>query len=178
MTDKEQALTIYIMILSVLRWVDKPSPRVVKLSNSIYKQIRKHHLKCVKGSSVRKASKEYIETNDSVIEAWDTTRRELVNEDAPIVSSTSEIIQMLWDRISSNKYQDMYCSDKKMQGVINSIAQCKAKEDYTNTEVTQFDNNSRALANRFMELAGIPKRHNLSTRLAIQKSNLICEGRM
>jgi len=29
-----------------------------------------------------------------------------------------------------------------------------------------------------MELAGIPKRHNLATRLAICKSNLICEGRM
>ena len=178
MTDKEQVLTIYIMILSTLRRVDNPSPKVVKLNNSIYKHIRKQHLKCVKGSSIRKASKEYIKINDSVIEAWDTTRRELINEDAPIVSSTSEIIQMLWDRISSNPHQGMYCSDKKMQGVINSIAQCKAKEDYTNTEVTQFDNNSRALANRFMELASIPKRHNLATRLAIQKSNLICEGRM
>ena len=178
MTDKDQALTIYILILSTLRWVDKPSPKVVKLNISIYKSIKKQHLKCVKGSSVKKASKEYTEINNRVIEAWDTTRKELVDETKPMVSSMSEIIQMLWDRVSSNKYQEMYCSDKKMQGVINSIAQSKAKEDYTNDEVTQFDNNSRVLANRFMELAGIPKRHNLSTRLAIQKSNLICEGRM
>lgn len=172
--DKEEALTIYIMLVSALKMVDNPTPKVSSVYLHLHKMLRKSFLRNQKGSSIRVADPKYIEINDKVISAWDTTRKEIVPKDSELVSSMSEIIQVLWDRMNRNKYQTMFIGEKRMIGVINALASVRSSKDFDEVEVI---NNSRKLANRFLELCEIQPRHNLATRKHILRENLIIEGK-
>ena len=172
--DKEEAVTIYIMIVSALKMVDNPTPKVSSAYLHLHKMLRKSFLRNQKGSTARVADPKYIEINDKVISAWDTTRRELVPKDSELVSSMSEILQVLFDRMNRNKYQTMFIGEKRMIGVINALASARSSKDFDEVEVI---NNSRKLANRFLELCGIQPRHNLARRKHILRENLIISGK-
>ena len=184
--DKEEALKVQIMILSALKWIENPTPKVNKLTLSMFKAISKEYSKhtgkyriervgkYIVRTPIRKASDEYTRINDEVIENWRIARSELIPKDSQLYSSMSEIIQVLWDRIADNPYQERYCSDKRIQGVINAIDTAGSKIEFSEVEG---DNNSRKLANRFLELCNVKPRHNLATRKHILRENLIISGK-
>ena len=172
--DKEEAVTIYIMIVSALKMIDNPTGKVSDAYYHLHKMLRKSFLKSQKGTSERVADPEYVRINDKVIQAWDTTRREIIPKDKELMSSMSEILQVLWDRMNRNPLQTMYIGEKRMIGVINALSSARAKKDFSEEEVIS---NSRKLANRFLELSGIQPRHNLATRKHIIRENLIMEGK-
>ena len=174
--EKEIAVTVYIMIVSVLKMVDNPNATVSKGTRTIYNGLRHSFLRHQKGSSVRVADPEYQAINDKVIEAWDTTRREVVPKEGQLDSSLSELIQVLWDRMNRNVYQKLFISEKRIVAMINSIRDCPSNEKRTEDEIVEADNNARKLAFRFLELCDIKPRHNLSTRKKIIAGNLILEN--
>ena len=62
-------------------------------------------------------------------------------------------------------------SENRIQKAVNSIKTvCKSHG-------LEAENKSRKLANRFLELAGIPPRHNLARLKHIVRENLIMEGK-
>ena len=175
MTDKEQSIIVQIMIVSVIRFIDKPSTKVNTLSQQIQAGLRKRFLKAQKNSSVKVADPEYVKLNDIVCDAWDTTRKELVSKVEPLDSSLSEMIQYLYNRLNRNKYQNMFVTDRTVVAAINSIRDCPTNEVRTAQELVKADNNSRLLCDRFLELCKIPKQHSLATRRKIIEQNLIIE---
>ena len=176
--EKREAVTIYIMLVSVLKMIEKPNKTVSKGTRTMYNGLVRNFLKAKKNTSIREADPMYYEINTTVMDAWDKARQELVDKAKPMQSSLSEMIQVLWDRMNKNPYQKLYISDKRMIAIINSIRDCPTNEDIEYEKVLEADNNARKLANRFLELCKIKKQHNLATRLAIQKQNLIIEGKI
>ena len=188
--DKEEALKVQIMILSALKWIENPTPKVHKLTTSMFNAMSKEYSKFtgkyriskigknVFRTPVMRSDKKYEAINLEVIANWKQVREEIVPNGAKFYSSMSEVLQVLWDRIADNPYQERYCSDKRMQSVINAIDEAGVVENL-DIELTEQegDNNSRKLANRFLELCNIKPRHNLATRLKIARGNLISEGK-
>jgi len=175
MTDKQQSIVIQIMLVSVIRFIDSPSQKVDKLNKQIQAGLRKRFLKAQKNSSLKVADPEYIRLNKIVMDAWDKTRQELVEETNPLDSSLAEMIQHLYNRLNRNKYQNMFVSEKNVMTCINSIRDCPSNETRSLEDLVQTDNNSRLLCDRFLELCKIPKQHSLATRRKILEQNLIIE---
>ena len=175
-TEKEQSITIYIMLLSVLKMIENPNKTVSDTRRKIFNGLRRTFLKKVKGKSVRVADDKYVSLNDMVINAWDTTRRELVPITGELDSSLSELIQTLYDRMNRNPYQNLYATERTIIATINSIRDCPTNERRTEQEITDADNNARKLSFRFLELCGIKKQHSLHTRVGIIKNNIILEN--
>ena len=188
--DKEDALKVQIMILSALKWIENPTPKVHKLTTSMFNAMTKEYAKFtgkyrvskigknVFRTPIMRPDKKYETINLEVIDNWKQVREEIVPNGTKLYSSMSEVLQVLWDRISDNPYQERYCSDKRMQSVINAIDEaCLAENLDIKLTEQEGANNSRKLANRFLELCGIKPRHDLATRLKIARGNLIAEGK-
>ena len=177
MTEEErEAFVIYILILSVLKMIENPNKTVSDTRRKIFNGLRRTFLKKVKGKSVRVADDKYVSLNDMVINAWDTTRRELVPITEELDSSLSELIQTLYDRMNRNQYQHLYATERTIIATINSIRDCPTNDKRTPEEITDADNNARKLSFRFLELCGIKKQHSLHTRVSIIKNNIILEN--
>ena len=175
MTDKQQSIVVMIMLVSVIRFIDSPSQKVSKVNKQIQAGLRKRFLKAQKNSSLKVADPEYIELNKIVMDAWNQTRQELVEETNPLDSSLAEMLQHLYNRLNRNKYQNIFVTEKNVMACINSIRDCPTNEVRTLAELVQTDNNSRLLCDRFLELCKIPKQHSLATRRKILEQNLIIE---
>ena len=185
MTDKERVLTVVIMMLSVIKWIPNKTNRVAAFEDNLHKILKQRYLmrtgelrkevvgRYIKEIPVKKERPEYTKVNDLVKDKWGTVAKESTDDETPIY--TSLLIQMLWDRIGDNPHKYMFFKDNKIQGVIDSIESTRDTEGHNQEKAIA---KSKSYANRFLELCGIKPRHNLATRLAIQKSNLICEGRM
>ena len=158
--------------------IENPNKTVSDTRRKIFNGLKRTFLKKVKGKSSRVADEKYVKLNDMVIQAWDTTRKELVPKDGQLDSSLSELIQTLYDRMNRNPYQNLYATERTIVATINSIRDCPTNEKRTEEGVTEADNNARKLSFRFLELCKIPKQHSLHTRLAIQRENLILEGKL
>ena len=174
--EYDEAIMTYILIMSVLRFEDNPTKIVSKLRTQIWKGLTSRFLKAKKGSSVKVADPHYTELNDRVINAWDTTRRELVPKDKELLSSMGELIQMLWDRMNRNKYQELFVTEKNIIHAINSFDASRSRE-VTEEEKLDSLNNSRKLTNRFFELCGIKKQNSLATRKKIIQGNMTYDNR-
>ena len=173
--QKRDALAMYIMIMSVLRFTDKPSRVVSDVRQKLWKDMRKEFLKSVKGSITKQPTKEYTEVNEAVANAWDIARRELVPKEAELQSSLAELVQHLWNRLNNNQYQEMYITERNIMRVINSYLDSPTKQDREAKEVLEYTNNSRKLVDRFYEILGIKKNNGLATRLKILQMNKVYE---
>ena len=169
---------IYIMIVSIIRFTDKPSAKVSKLSRQIHKGLKKEFSKAVKGTGISRPTQEYMDMNQIVIDAWDKTRRTLVDKDKPLDSSMGILLQGLWDRMNRNQYQNLYATERNVMAAINSYLDCPNNEYRTEEELLTANHNSKLLTDMFLMECGIKPSHNLATRLAIQKQNLILEGKV
>lgn len=188
--EKEIALTINIMILSVIKFIEEPNKTVASASKTMYDKLQKKYLRptgkfevykvanLFVRKEIKRADPEYVEINNKVIDAWDKTRRELVQPDGQLFSYTSEIIQVLWDRLKNNKHKNIIIGTKRLEGVIEAIANASDKEEITEEEMTEAYNNSRALANRFLEIVNIAPVNTLARRKYIIEQNLILDGKI
>ena len=163
--EKRDALCMYIMIMSVMRFTDKPSRTISDARQKLWKDMRREFLKAVKGSSIKQPTAEFKAINEEVADAWDATRRELVPKDAELQSSLAELIQHLWNRLNRNPHQEMYLSERGIMRIINSYIDSPVQSDRTMQGVDEYLNNSRALVDRFYEKLEIKKTNGLATRL-------------
>jgi len=177
MNEKEVSTAVYIMLLSVMKFSDKPTPIVSKVRLQILKGLKKHHLKAQPNTSIRVATEFYTNINDKVIEAWDSARRELIDPLDPMQSCMGAIVEHMWNRLNRNKYQEMYVTEKNMQRVINSYDGAKGEKLLYENELPTIVN-SRKLADKFFDNMNIPKPNTLARRMLIQKQNLICENKV
>ena len=172
----DEAIMTYILIMSVLRFEDNPTKVVSKLRTQIWKGLTSRFLKAQKGSSVKVADPYYMELNQRTINAWDTTRRLHVPKDKELISSMGELVQMLWNSMNRNKYQELFVTEKNIMHAINSFDASRSRE-VTEQEKLDSLNNSRLLVRSFLDLAGIKQNNRLATRKKIIQQNMILEGK-
>ena len=85
------------------------------------------------------------------------------------------MIQILWDRIGDNPSKYMFFKENRIQAIIDSIEAYRDIEGHNQEDAIA---KSKSYANRFLELCELKPRHNLATRLIIQRENLILEGKL
>lgn len=184
---KEQALSIHIMILTLLRWVEKPTKVVAEGRKTYFNKMKKRWLKRNGEYSVtvidRKVVKYpkvvpdplYTKVNDKVADLWDEAKESVLPKDKLFASSNAELLQVLWDRLNGTEYQTEYIGAKRMEAMIESLSNTK-DETEIHIDETEAINNSRLLIEKFLSLAGIKKRHSLATRRKIIEGNLVLEN--
>ena len=182
MTDKEQVLTVVIMMLSVIKWIPNKTNRVAAFEDSLHRILKKRYLmrtgevrkevigRFIKEIPVMKDRPEYTKVNELVKEKWGIVTKESTEDETPVY--TSLLIQILWDRIGDNPHKYMFFKDNKIQGVIDSIEATRDTEGHNQEKAIA---KSKSYANRFLELCSIKPRHNLFTRKNIIAQNIIVE---
>ena len=184
-TEKEQVLTVVIMILSIIKWIPNKTKRVAAFEDNLHRILKQRYLmrtgevrkevigRFIKEIPVTKDRPEYTKVNELVKEKWVAVTKESTEDETPIY--TSLLIQMLWDRIGDNPSRYMFFKENRIQAVIDSIETTRDTEGHSQEDAIA---KSKSYANRFLELCELKPRHNLATRLIIQRENLILEGKL